>query len=79
MPLATIFLATSRSPFFCSPQKALLSTTTILRKRAMATKLDAAARKEKLEPLLSDKGWKMVDGGRDAIQKKFQFKVLFEL
>ncbi len=42
-----------------------------LKKMAGAIKLDEAARKTNLAPLLdaSGAGWKMVDGGRDAITK----------
>jgi len=40
--------------------------------QAKRIKLDDSERTEKLEPLLSA-GWKMVEG-RDAIEKKFQFK-----
>ena len=37
------------------------------------TKLDASARSEHLSPLLDKQGWRMADGGRDAIRKDFQF------
>ena len=40
--------------------------------QAKRIKLDDSERTEKLEPLFSA-GWKMVEG-RDAIEKKFQFK-----
>ena len=40
-----------------------------------ATKLDDSQRKDILGPLIvGDGGWKMVDGGRDAIKKDFVFK-----
>lgn len=40
----------------------------------MVVKLDAAARSEHLAPLLEGRGWKMLDGGRDAIKKTFTFQ-----
>ena len=40
----------------------------------MPEKLDAAARSEHLSPLLEGGGWKMAEGGRDAIAKTFPFQ-----
>ena len=58
---------TTRRGFFSARQS--------FKPKKMISKLDEAARKTQLGPLLAaDGGWKMVDGGRDAIQKTFQFK-----
>lgn len=40
----------------------------------MSSKLNEEQRKQQLEPLIQQCGWKLVEGGRDAIQKSFQFK-----
>ncbi len=39
----------------------------------MSPKLSEEERKQKVEPLLTESGWKMVEG-RDAINKTFMFK-----
>ncbi len=78
MPCYVIHRATASFGAAARSSRRLVSTTSTscqAKKRMSATKLDAAARKSDLDPLLSPGGgWSMSEGGRDAICKKLSFR-----